>query len=88
MEQEVHIHGYGYVLGVILQYGHTVSFSNDGAPTHTPGRLSFCSDIYVLQGKLSCLYMYIQLATISDMNIIQQMYSVPGQVATISEWSL
>ena len=47
MEQEVHIHGYRYVLGVILQYGHTVSFLNEGTPTHTPGglTLSFCSDI-------------------------------------------
>ena len=31
---------------------------------------------------------YIRLATISDLNIIEQMYFVPGKVATISEWPL
>ena len=31
---------------------------------------------------------YIRMATISDLNIIEQMDFVPGKVATISEWPL
>ena len=57
--------------------------------TAADAKVQCTSDIVATLGHpFLATYIQLQLATISDLNIIEYMYFVPGKVTTISEWPL